>query len=372
MHLAEVYFYKVNATCPPHSILNTTESTDTDTETPPEITEILATTETAPKNTETAPMKTETVPMKTETALSTITVATIIMVVFIIVIIVVVTIIVVVICVRAKSSRRKINTTISGEGHTAGLGHPYIDDSQSKFSLCEETGQVYYSTVLSKKDDSLDEMYSQVQEAPVKSNHPRTSNVDDDDDPADPRYDHIQRYSQEDIGRSCHLMIPNKDDLMDGLSNRTSVLPLESDALYSVVNKPSPPRPYEKNETCILLMKSDEVYSVVNKPSPPQPYEKKETDALPMESDAVYSVVNKPSPPQAYEKKETGVLPMESDAVYSVVNKPSPPQAYEKKETGVLPMESDAVYSVVNKPSPPAIPKKSDLLMEDEFYSHLS
>ncbi len=46
------------------------------------------------------------------------------------------------------------------------------------------------------------------------------------------------------------------------------------------------------------------------------------------------------------------------------VNKPSPNK---KNETSVLPMKSDAVYSVVNKPSPPAIPKKSDLLMEDEF-----
>ncbi len=63
----------------------------------------------------------------------------------------------------------------------------------------------------------------------------------------------------------------------------------------------------------------------------------------------------------------TSVLPSESDAVYSVVNKPSPPQPYEKKETVVLPMESDVVYSVVNKPSPPDIPKKSDLLKEDEF-----
>ena len=81
----------------------------------------------------------------------------------------------------------------------------------------------------------------------------------------------------------------------------------------------------------------------------------------------MYSVVNKSSPPRPYyEKIKTGV---ESDAVYSVVNRSSPPQANENNETGVLP---DAVYSVVNKPSPPAIPKKSDLLMEDEFYSHIS
>ncbi len=68
---------------------------------------------------------------------------------------------------------------------------------------------LYYSTVLSKEDDSLDQMYSQVLSAPVKSNHPTASNVedddDDDDDPADPKYDHIQRYSQEDMGQSCHI-----------------------------------------------------------------------------------------------------------------------------------------------------------------------
>ncbi len=148
VQLAEVSFYEDSPTCPSDSILesHTTSEADvrlsvptttlrngnTDTETPPE------TTETGPTNTETAP--------------STKTIATIIVVVFIIIIIVVVvTTIVVVICVRAYSSRNEINTTISGEGHTASLGHSHnIDDSQSKFSLCEETGQVYYSTALNK------------------------------------------------------------------------------------------------------------------------------------------------------------------------------------------------------------------------------
>ncbi len=107
---------------------------------------------------------------------------------------------------RAYSSRRKINTTISGEGHTAGLGHPHIDESQSKF--VRRQGRCY-SIALSKEDDSLDQMYMA---APIKSSYPTKSN----DDPEEQRYDYIQRCSHEDIEQSGYSMISNKeDDLSD-------------------------------------------------------------------------------------------------------------------------------------------------------------
>ncbi len=289
VHLAEVSFNgDSRLTCPPDSILESPTISESDANAVPTTTLMNGNTDT-----ETHSETTETVPTNTESAPSTITIATIIVVVFTIIIIVVVTIIVVVICVRAYSSRTKINTTISGEGHTAGLGHPHIDESQSKFSLCKETGQVNYSTALNKEDDSLDQMYSQVQAAPVKSSHPKKSN----DDTEEQRYDHVQRYSHEDMEQSCYSTISNKED--------------------------DP---------------SDQTYSHIKR------------GAM-----------------QGTQKEVLGVEMGEYSTLSSfresrIESSTTSPQI--SAQLGVLPVESGAVYS---EPSPPAIPKKSDLLMEDEF-----
>ncbi len=328
VHLAEVSFNgDSQLTCPQDSILELPTISESDSNV---MTTIPTTTlMNGNTGTETLPETTETAPANKETAPSTITIATIIVVVFIIIIIVVVTIIVVVICVRAYSSRNKINITISGEGHTASLGHPHIDESQSKFSLCEETGQVYYSTALNKEDDSLDQMYSQVQAAPVKSSNSTKSN----DDPEEQRYDNVQRYSHEDMEQSCYSTISNKEDdvsdqtyshikrddgkFMQGNSNIQKGVPGVEMGEYSTLSS--------FRESRIESTMSPQVNTPMGQ---------------------LYAHVNKGG---------------------KGVNKPGPPQTNKKKETCVFPVESDTMYSIVNKPSPPAIPKKSDLLMEDEF-----
>ncbi len=327
VHLAEVSFYENSLTCLSDSILESPTKSEANVSVP------TTTLRNGNTDTETPPETTETAPTDTETAPSTITIATIIVVLFIIIIIVVVTIIVVVICVRAYSSRHKINITISGEGHTASLGHPHIDESHSKFSLCEETGQVYYSTALSKEDDSLDQMYNQVQAAPVKSSHSTKSN----DDPEEQRYDHVQRYSHEDMEQSCYSTTSNKEDDV-------------SDQTYSHIKRD------DGRGKNLMQGNSNTQKGVLG-------VEMGEYSTL---SSFRESRIESTMSPQAN-------APM--DQLYAHVNKkgrkgvntPAPPQTNKKKETCVLPVEFDIVYSVVNKPSPPAIPKKSDLLMEDEF-----
>ncbi len=175
---------------------------------------------------------------------------------------------------------------------------------------------------LNKEDDTLDQMYSQVQAEPVKSSNPTKSN----DDPEEQRYDHVQRYSHEDMEQSCYSM-NKEDDLSDQTYSH-----IKRDARKLVQGKSKEVLGVEMGEYSTLSSFRESQIESAKSPQANAPMGQ------------VYAQVNK--------KRKKGV---------------NTPQTNKKKETGVLPMESDAVYSVVNKPSPPAIPKKSDLLMEDEF-----
>ncbi len=319
VHLAEVTFYGAGPTCPSDTFY------DDDS--------------TCPSN---AP---ETVTNTTTTEITTTSIADPILIIVPVVIVIsiiciIVTLVIFLISVRYFSSRYKNNTSVNialRKGHTTSHGQV----------MCEETGQVHYSTVQSNVDDPSDLMYAQVNKNSEKKTTKKKSipsQVPEPHSPVEQLYAQVEKKGKKKKTKST----PQPEEPMD--------------QLYAQVGKK---KKITKKSTPHLDASIDQLYAQVDKKKASKKLESTPQLEEPSSSiDQLYAQVDKTNKKKARKKLES-TSPLMRESFQQIDTQ------VDKGNTDVLNTDAlsveigAAVYSVVNKPSPPQIPLKSDLLMEE-------
>ncbi len=221
VHLAEVTFYDDDHACPSDTFYDDDLTYPSDS--------IL-----------TPPITPEPVTSNTTETITTMSIADPILIIIPVVIVIsiiciIVTLVIVLISVRYFSPRYKNNTSADialREGHTASHGQV----------MCEETGQVHYSTVQSNMDDPSDQMYAQVDEKNKKKSIP--SQVPEPHSPVEQLYAQVENKGKKKRTKST----PQPEEPMDQLyaqvdkkkkitRKSTPHLDASIDQLYAQVDK---------------------------------------------------------------------------------------------------------------------------------------
>ena len=298
-----------------------------------------------------------------------------------------------------------------GEGHINTHSHP------PPVTLCEETGQVYYSTPQEVVPQESNDTYSHIHHDTITgrgaSKKSREDTVAEDMEMGGysmlsydkPQEQDVGAYSGSEIGekqgkkRRKENKKASADATVDQVDKKKKVgdtthpYPPEADTpvdqLYAQVDKkkkdgdfthPHPP------EADVLV---DQLYAQVDKKKKNGDTIHPHTPEADTPVDQLYAQVEKktlkngdtthPHPPEVdapmdqlyaqVDKKKDGDthLPeadMQVDQLYAQVDKKNSKKSEVCEDS---PRESGAVYSVVSKPHPPQVPAKSDLLIDDLY-----
>ena len=384
-YLAEVEFYQDNATCRQDAIITTPLLQD-DTITPPPDTTTLPPSD-LPSDTTTPrpPLPYNTIARPQDSmSSSTIAIAASIGCVVLLIVCLLAAVLILWRCYYVKHYKHNTSPHPAvGEGHINTHSHP------PPVTLCEETGQVYYSTPQEVVPQESNDTYSHIHHdtftgrGAIKKSREDTVAKDVE----------MGEYSmlsyggkplEQDVGTYPGSKVGERQGKKRKKESKKVSADATVDQLYAQVDKkkkkdgdtthPHPP----EDDTPV-----DQLYASVDKkkkdgdtthPHPPE-------DDTPV--DQLYAQVDK-------KKKEDGDTthphPPEDDTpmdqLYAQVDKKKDgethlleadtpvDQLYDKKNKEACedsPQESGAVYSVVSKPHPPQVPAKSNLLMDDLY-----
>ena len=324
-YLAEVGFYGDSSACPQDTIIATPPPPDTTT--PPSDTMATAS---PPPDTTTPPPSDPTTPQPSGSKSSpTIPIAASIGCVVLLIVCLLAAVLIMWRCYYVK--HHKHNTShhpAVGEGHINTHSHPL------PVTLCEETGQVYYSTPQEVAPQESSDTYSHIHHDTITgrgaSKKSREGTVAEDVGYSVLSYDKPQ---EQDVG--AYPEVGERQGKKRKKESKKVSADASVDQLYAQVDKKKKkdgdtthPHPPEADTPV------DQLYAQVDKKK------KKDGDTHPPEAD------------------------MQVDQLYAQVDKKN---SRKKEACEDSPQESGAVYSVVNKPHPPQVPAKSDLLMDDLY-----
>ena len=324
-YLAEVEFYQDNATCRQDAIITTPLLQDNTTLLPSYTTIPPDTTTPRPPPPDTAKPQ----PPDSMSS-STIVIAASISCVVLLIVCLLAAVLILWRCYYVK--HHKHNTShhpAVGEGHINTHSHP------QPVTLCEETGQVYYST---PQEVESNDTYSHIHHDTITgrgvSKKSREETVAEGMEMGE--YSMLSyggKPQEQDVGAYPDSEVGERQGKKRKKENKKMSADVTVDQLYAQVDKkkkkdgdtthPNPP----EGDTPV-----DQLYAQVDK--------KKDGDTHPPEAD------------------------IQGDQLYAQVDKKN---SRKKEACEDSPQESGAVYSVVSKPHPPQVPEKSDLLMDDLY-----
>ena len=377
-YLAEVGFYRDSATCRKDAIITTPPPPDTTTPPPPDTT-------TPPPDTTSPPQPDTTTPQPSGSkSFPTITIAASIVCVVLLIVCLLAAVLILWRCYYVK--HHKHNTShhpAVGEGHIDTHSHP------PPVTLCEETGQVYYSTPQEVAPQESSDTYSHIHHDTITgrgaSKKSRDNTVAEDVEMGEysmlsygdkPQEQVVGAYSGSEVGEK------------QGKKRKKESKKVSADAtvdqLYAQVDKkkegdithPDPEADAPGNQLYAQVDKKKKVGDITH-PHPSdadvlvdqlhaQVDKKKEKDGdtthpYPLEADTptdqLYAQVDK--------KKDGDTHPpeadMQVDQLYAQVDKKNSRKKEAREDS------PQDVYSVVSKPHPPQVPEKSDFLMDDLY-----
>ena len=320
-YLAEVEFYGDSSTCQPDTIITAPPPTDTTT---------------SPSNYTIPPSPDTTTPQLPDiqeegseipSSSSTIAIAASIGCVVLLIVCLLAAVLIMWRCYYVK--HHKHNTShhpAVGEGHINTHSHP------PPVTLCEETGQVYYSTPQEVVPQESSDTYSHIHHDTIMgrgaSKKSREETVAEDMEYSMLSYG--GKPQEQDVGAYPDSEVGEKQGKKRKKKNKKVSADVTVDQLYAQVDKKKKKdgdTTHSHSPEADTPM--DQLYAQMDK--------KKDGDTHPPEAD------------------------MQVDQLYAQVDK-------KKREACEdSPQESGAVYSVVSKPHPPQVPEKSILLMDDLY-----
>ena len=280
-----------------------------------------------------------------------------------------------------------------GEGHANTHSHP------PPVTLCEETGQVYYSTpqevVSQESNDTHSHTHHDTNTGSGASKKSRENTVTENvemggysmlsygDRPQDGGLDNQneeillmpakQDKKSEVIGddglhamsvyQPCTKVDKKKEKDGDTTHLHTPEADTPVDQLYAQVDKKKRKDGDATHSHAEIDTPVDQLYAQVDKRKKKDGGTTHSHAEIDTAVDQLYAQVDKKKKKEGDTTHSHAEIDTPTDQLYAQVDKKKKSKGKEVREDS--PQESGAVYSVVKKPNPPQLPAKSDLLMSD-------